>query len=159
MRFEQAFADLFAIAYRVAFRILGDRQAAEDVAQEAVTRANTRWRKVEAHAEPWTARVAANLALDQVRRGPAPVPDVPGERDPLVAERLDLQQALLALPKRQREVVSLRYGADLPEAQVAELLGCTTGTVKTHAHRGLAALRLALGDEEEGGGERVRAVR
>jgi RNA polymerase sigma factor (sigma-70 family) len=158
MTFEQAFADLFAVAYRVAYRILGDRQAAEDVAQEATTRACVRWKKVEPHAEPWTARVAANLALDLVRRGPAPVPAAKADADPLVAERLDLQRALFELPKRQREVVSLRYGADLPEAQVAELLGCSPGTVKTHAHRGLAALRLALGDEE-GGGERVRAVR
>ena len=61
-------------------------------------------------------------------------------------ERVDLQRALLRLPKRQREVVVLRFLADLPEAEVAESLGCSTGTVKSHASRGLVALRLSLGE-------------
>lgn len=162
-RFEDAFPDLFTVAYRVAFRILGDRAAAEDLAQEAATRACARWGKVGDHGVPWTARVASNLALDVVRRGPPPRPDDRAATDPLVAERLDLQHALVALPHRQREVVLLRYAADLPEAEVATLLGCSVGTVKTHAHRGLAALRLALADDAAGdteeGGTRARTVR
>jgi RNA polymerase sigma factor (sigma-70 family) len=57
-----------------------------------------------------------------------------------------VRQALASLPRQQRAVLVLRYCEDLPEAEVAELLGCTTGTVKTHAHRGLRALRDLLGD-------------
>ena len=52
---------------------------------------------------------------------------------------------LRSLSRRQREVVALRYLADLPEADVARALGCSVGTVKQHASRGLAALRVALG--------------
>ena len=52
--------------------------------------------------------------------------------------------ALRRLPRRQREVVTLRYLADVPEAEVARLLGISAGSVKTHASRGLAALRLGL---------------
>ena len=59
---------------------------------------------------------------------------------------LELQAALLRLPKRQREAVVLRYFADLTDAAAAELLGCAPGTVKTHASRGVNALRATLGE-------------
>lgn len=59
-------------------------------------------------------------------------------------DHVELVAALRSLPRRQREVVALRYLADLPEAEVAALLGCAPGTVKQHAHRGLAALRRSL---------------
>ena len=58
-----------------------------------------------------------------------------------------VRQALARLPRQQRAVLVLRYCEDLTEAAAAELLGCSVGTVKTHAHRGLAALRELLGDE------------
>ena len=58
-----------------------------------------------------------------------------------------VRQALAALPRQQRAVLVLRYFEDLPEADVARLLGCSAGTVKTHAHRGLRALRTALGPD------------
>jgi len=65
--------------------------------------------------------------------------------------RMELVTHLARLPRRQREVVVLRYLADLPEAAVAEALGCSVGTVKRHASRGLGSLRLALGPVAEGG--------
>jgi RNA polymerase sigma factor (sigma-70 family) len=58
-----------------------------------------------------------------------------------------VRQALARLPRQQRAVLVLRYCEDLSEAEVAGMLGCTAGTVKTHAHRGLRALRDLLGDE------------
>jgi len=64
-------------------------------------------------------------------------------------ERVDLNRALATLPRRQREVVLLRYVVDLPENEVARQLSCSPGTVKTHASRGLAALRAALGDNSD----------
>ena len=148
--FERSFDDLAAVAYRVAYRLLGSRADAEDVAQEAVARAYARWRQVRPHAEPWVARVATNLALDQLRaRARRPqVPDrrdraAPSAADPSSPDRLELARLLEGLPRRQREVVVLRYLADRSEADTASLLGTSVGSVKTHAHRGLAALRTA----------------
>jgi RNA polymerase sigma factor (sigma-70 family) len=64
------------------------------------------------------------------------------------ARGAQVRQALMSLPRRQRSVLVLRYFADLPEAEVASALGCSIGTVKTHAHRGLRALREILGEEQ-----------
>ena len=141
--FEDAFEALYRLAYRVAFRLLGRRSEAEDVAAEALARAYVRWSRIGAYPEAWVSRVSTNLALDAWRRqrrqhGAAPDSMV---IDVSAAERIDLHRALAALSKRQREVVALRYIADLPEGTVAAALGCSTGTVKQHASRGLAALK------------------
>jgi len=146
--YDLRFDDLAAIAYRVAYRLLGSRPDAEDVAQEALARALVRWRGIDDHAEPWVARVAANLALDVLRRRrrrPTVVDaaERPAPAGPSSIDRLELVRLLEELPRRQREVVVLRYLADLSEAATAEELGTSVGTVKQHAHRGLAALRLA----------------
>ena len=147
--FDQAFPDLAALAYRVAFRLLGDRAEAEDVAQEALARAYARWRRINGHAAPWVARVAANLALDQLRaRGRRQQVDLPadesaGSAERAALDRMELARLLESLPKRQREVVVMRYLADRSEADTAAALGTSVGTVKRHAHRGLATLRTA----------------
>src|SRR5580704_3333043 len=65
--FEEVFPVLIRDAYRVAYRLLGDRSEAEDVAQEACARTYSRWSSVRDHAEPWCVRVASNLALDTLR--------------------------------------------------------------------------------------------
>jgi RNA polymerase sigma-70 factor (sigma-E family) len=144
--YDDRFGELYRCAYRVAFRVLGDRPEAEDVAQEALARAFLAWRRVSGYPDAWVARVAGNLAVDRGgRRVTAPEPPVVGTApDPLVAERVDLVRAVRALPRRQREVVVLRYLADQSEETVAALLGCSVGSVKTHASRGLAALRARL---------------
>jgi RNA polymerase sigma factor (sigma-70 family) len=150
--FDDAYPDLYRSAYRVAFRLLGGREEAADIAQEACARAYSRWAKIGEYDAPqaWVARVAGNLALDLLRRHrtaarhveqPAP----PAEPD---SERVDLHRALLALPRRQREVVLLRFVADQSEAAVAAALGCSIGSVKGHASRGLATLRITLGKED-----------
>jgi RNA polymerase sigma-70 factor (sigma-E family) len=149
--FDAAFAGLHRAAYRVSYKLLGNRAAAEDVAQEALARALVRWRKVEPYAVPWVSKVAANLAIDKVRkdRRTTEAADEQGRLDPDAAERLDLVRALRSLPRRQRDVVVLRYLMDQSEEHVAGLLGISAGSVKTHASRGLAALRLALGEAVE----------
>jgi RNA polymerase sigma-70 factor (sigma-E family) len=148
--FDDAFAELYRAAYKVAFRLLGDRTEAEDVAQEALARTYVRWRTVEPYAAAWASRVASNLAIDRARRtkrlSRAEVPDRAGAGDAYAAERVDLQRALRTLPRRQRDVVTLRYLADQSEDTVAAALGVSVGSVKTHASRGLAALRARLGD-------------
>lgn len=149
MSFESAYPDLFREVYRVAYGILGNRQAAEDVVQETLVRAYLRWRRIGDFHSAWARRVAVNLSIDVLRRsvratdrGTRALPDH-------AAERLDLQEALLRLSKRQREVVVLRYWLGHTEREVSDLLGCSIGTVKTHAHRGLAALRATLGEHYE----------
>src|SRR5439155_17337940 len=139
------FDRLYRMGYHVAYCVLGDREAAEDAAQEALARTYVHWSRASANAEGWVARVAANQAIGIIRRKkrriPFRVPPTTPSAETSV-ERLALQAALGSLPRRQREVVVLRYLADLPEAEVAVVLGCTVGTVKQHASRGLAALRL-----------------
>ena len=158
--FELAFADLYRLAYRVAYRMLGDRSEAEDIAQETLARATLRWTRLHERPEGWVSRVASNLAVDSYRhrrreprfpRGPM------GIVDDRTVERSDLVGALRRLPRRQREVVVLRYLADFSETDVAAALGCSVGTVKTHSSRGLAALRRHLGDGSATEGDDVRA--
>jgi RNA polymerase sigma-70 factor (sigma-E family) len=147
LKFEEVFPVLMRDAYRVAYRLLGNRSEAEDVAQEACARTYSKWGTVHDHAEPWCVRVASNLALDVLRARTRAVKR--NERlkandttvTPAVDERLDLYAALERLPRRQRETVVLRYLGDLSEAQTADLIGCSVGSVKTHASRGLAALK------------------
>ena len=150
--FEDGYPELYRSAYRVAFRLLGAREEAADLAQEACARAYARWNRIGGYERPdaWTARVAGNLALDALRkRGVVArhAPDDPGYARPPDAARVDLTRALLALPRRQREVVLLRYVADQSEAAVAVALGCSVGSVKAYASRGLAALRAQLGED------------
>ena len=142
--FEEAFDELYGLAYQVAFRLTGSRDESKDAAQEALARAYVHWGRVRPYAEAWVSKVSANLVLDGWRRSRRPrgLPESPPTpEDALAADRIDLKKALSALPRRQREVVALRYLADLPVAAVADALGCTIGTVKQHAARGLEALR------------------
>ena len=152
--FEQQFPALLALAYRVAYRVLGDRDEANDIAGEALARAYARWGSVADHAQAWVATVAGRAAIDVVRRRStarrflrAAGPERTHEEQPEL--RLDLQRALLALPVRQREVVVLRHLADRSEQDTATALGLSPGTVKSHASRGLAALRAGLGQSLE----------
>jgi RNA polymerase sigma factor (sigma-70 family) len=156
--FDQRAGALGALAYRVGYRILGEREDARDVTQETLARAYAHWSRVGPYDEAWVTRVATNLALDaarardrsrhperaaRVRRAAAPGP-APTDLAASVVQRRELVSGLRRLSRRQREVVAMRYLADLPEAEVAAALGCSVGTVKQHASRGLAALRKAL---------------
>ncbi|HLX89379.1 MAG TPA: sigma-70 family RNA polymerase sigma factor [Acidimicrobiales bacterium] len=158
--FEEAFAELYRLAYRVSFRVLGDRGDAEDVAQEALARSHLHWARLSARPEGWVVTVATNLAIDRHRRRrrqPATIDEPLALVDPHLTERIDLARAMRRLPRRQREVVFLRYLADLPELEVADALGCSPGTVKVHASRGLAALRRQLDGAEYRGEDDAHA--
>lgn len=142
--FEEAFPRLFEVAYRVAYRTTGTAAEAEDIAQEALTRALLRWGGIEDHAAAWVATVALRLAIDSGRsrrRHPrAELVDMPGTEVDL-ERRMDLRAALRRLPKRQQQVLACRYLAQLPDEETARLLAISPGSVKQHAARGLAALR------------------
>jgi RNA polymerase sigma factor (sigma-70 family) len=146
----------FDLGYRIAYRILGSREEAEDVAAETLARAQLMWTRLAAQPEPWVVTVASRLALDRWRRlsRSQPVRGVgAGTADAASGERIDLVRALQRLSRRQRDVVVLRYLADRPETEVATALGCSLGTVRTHAARGLAALREALTPREDNAAE------
>lgn len=157
--FVTRFDEMFGVAYRAAYAVLGDRADAEDCAQDTLAKALVKWRTVSRHAVPWTARVATNAAIDRWRkRQRAFVTDEPGaaaDREragyatppaQLIQQRDDLVRALRALPRRQREAVVLRHLLDLSEADTATALRCSVGTVKSATSRGLAQLRIHLGD-------------
>jgi RNA polymerase sigma factor (sigma-70 family) len=146
--FDTAFEPLRLLAYRAAYRLLGERTVAEDVAAETLARAFSRWSSIAHRAEPWVVTVATNLTLDNGRRRAKET----GRRvlvdqlhpDAQVETRLDLQRALTALPRCQREVVTLRFLGDFSEEATAQALGIDIGTVKSHASRGLSRLRLIV---------------
>lgn len=132
-----------------AYLVTADRGLAEDCVQEALTRVHRRWRALqrEGNPEAYARRSVVNAALSWRRRrrvAEVPLPsaaDLPAPADSGARLDAELIQALRALPPRMRAVVVLRYVEDRSEADTAELLGCTTGTVKSSAHRGLARLR------------------
>jgi len=142
---------------RVAVLLTGDWHAAEDLVQASLVKLYRVWPRLEGGADPdaYLRRIMINTHRSWWRarwrrETPAAVlPERPADED--IADRQALgalvRQALARLPRQQRAVLVLRYCEDLPEAEVAALLGCTAGTVKTHAHRGLRALRDLLGGE------------
>ncbi len=143
--FDDAFPDLYRVAYRVAYRVLGSRAAAEDIAQETMEKAYSRWWRLRGEPAAWVSRVSANKAIDHWRKTRREfLTDEEIKRaqngEPIL-ERLALLDALSRLSRRQRDVVVLRYLAGYPEADVAAILSCSVGSVKTHASRGLAAMR------------------
>src|SRR5688572_19835224 len=111
--FDDAFPRLYPFAYRAAHRIVGSVVEAEDIAADALARTLVRWHRVRRldHPEAWVVRVATNLAIDVTRRRRV----LPTVMDPVVdpaeaaALRVTLAVALGQLPRRQREVIALRY--------------------------------------------------
>jgi RNA polymerase sigma factor (sigma-70 family) len=150
--FDDAFPGLFESAYRVAFRLLGSREDAAECAQEACARAFADWKRLSKRGDvaPWVVRVSSNLAIDRWRKARRSSTRRWGSDQAVtIPDRIDLYRALDGLPARQRDVVVLRFLADLPGATVAEVLGCSVSTVNTHAERGLSALRTVLDIDEK----------
>jgi RNA polymerase sigma-70 factor (sigma-E family) len=142
---------------RVAVLLTGDWHAAEDLVQTSLVKLYRAWPRLETTKDPdaYLRRIMINThrswwrALSRREAPTAVLPEDSTTDD--IAERQAIsavvRQALAKLPRQQRAVLVLRYAADLPEAEIAELLGCSPGTVKTHAHRGLRALRESLGGD------------
>ncbi|WP_445524649.1 SigE family RNA polymerase sigma factor [Streptomyces cyslabdanicus] len=136
---------------RTAYLLTGDVHHAEDLTQTALAKAYRSWRRVSRSASPeaYVRRILVNCNSDRFRKRrvrealTATPPDAAG-RDEAVTradERSALLAALAGLPPKQRAVIVMRYWEDLPEAEVAEILGCSPGTVKSQASKALAKLR------------------
>ena len=150
--FDALFRREFGPITRTAYLVVGDWEVAREIAQDAFVQALRHWRKVQGMESPggWVRRVAIRDAVRSRRR------QVRGrsleiERARLTEEpaalSLDVRTALLALPARQRAAIALHYLDDRPVAEIASLLGCSAGTVKTHLARGRQALNAVLGED------------
>lgn len=145
--------------FRVGCLMTGDVRDAEDLVQETLLRVARRWHRVQSmdHPVAYARRILVNLVLDSARHRTR----LRAELEPpgLVAEPADasteraLQQvddlaefrwAVAQLPPRQRAVLVLRYWEDLPVAEVAGIIGCSAGTVKSTASRAVARLAWIL---------------
>jgi RNA polymerase sigma-70 factor (sigma-E family) len=142
---------------RTAYLLTHDWAAAEDLLQTALVKAWSAWRRLDGDPEPYVRRILVNTYSSWWQRrwrGEQATGEVPESTldDPhaTVDERDRVWRALLRLPRRQRAVVVLRYFEDLPEVEIAELLGVSAGTVKSQAAKGLAKLRLDASLQPEG---------
>lgn len=141
---------------RVAYVLTGDQHAAEDLLQTALTKAAARWGRIHTAPEAYVRQAMYREQVSWWRRRArhrettmADLPDQAAAVADVSAEtRLSVQQALRALPAGKRAVLVLRYLEDLPEAQVASILGCSVGTVRSQTHKALAQLRTALSADE-----------
>jgi RNA polymerase sigma-70 factor (sigma-E family) len=155
---DRAITVLYSAHYRQLVRIAGlllrDFSAAEEVVQDAFVGLHRNWRRLRNadRAAAYLRQSTVNGARSVGRRGAtatrhaSTLRAVTDEPDPAgaIVERSAVLAALAHLPERQREVLVLRYYGDLSEADIASSLGISRGAVKTHASRGLAALRPTL---------------
>jgi RNA polymerase sigma-70 factor (sigma-E family) len=158
---DTAVEELYGAHYRRLVRLsvllVRDPETAEEVVQDSFVAMHGRWRTLQ---EPdkglaYLRQTVVNRSRSvlrhrgvQARYTPPVLVDHPGaDEDALASERRStVLDALRELPERQREVVALRYYLDLSEAEIAETLGISRGAVKSHASRGVAALRTLMED-------------
>jgi RNA polymerase sigma-70 factor (sigma-E family) len=150
-RVQEASFDEFVAArsralLRTAYLLTRDHALAEDLLQTALTKAWFAWGRIDGNAEPYVRRILVNTYASWWRRkwhGEHPTDELPERSvDGAAGEPTDLWAAMARLPRRQRAVVVLRYFEDLTEAQAAEVLGCSVGTVKSQTSKALAKLRI-----------------
>ncbi|MEU0071606.1 SigE family RNA polymerase sigma factor [Streptomyces sp. NPDC006332] len=149
-RFQEFVRARWSRLVRTAYLLTGDAHHAEDLTQTALAKVYRSWRRVSRSDNPdaYVRRVLVNCNSDRFRKRrvtealTAAPPEV-AARDAIsyADERSALFGALAGLPPQQRAVIVLRYWEDMSGAEVAEVLGCSTGTVKSQASKGLAKLR------------------
>ena len=148
-RFAEFVTERSTRLLRTAYLLTHDWANAEDLLQTSLAKAWFAWRRIQADPEPYVRKVMVNTYASWWRRrwnGEQPTLDLPegAGRDEYapIEDRQSLWAALRRLPRRQRAVVVLRYFEDLSEADTAEILGTSIGTVKSQAARALAKLRV-----------------
>lgn len=155
----EGLADLYREHYaslvRLAALLLHDVGAAEDVTQDAFAKVHVAWGRIRdpEKALAYVRSAVLNGARSRMRHlhvvdrhRPEPGRDTQSAEAGALSgeEHREVVAALRALPDRQRECLALRYYLGLSEAEIAEALGISTGSVKTHTHRGMAALEKTL---------------
>jgi len=156
MTFEEFAAARLGAVVRFAAVLAGERALAEDIVQEVLIRAHARWDQIGRldRPEAYIRKMIVNEYLSWRRRSWRLVPSgaVEAGADRLAgrdhaadhAERDALLTEVGRLPRRQKAVLVLRYYEALSDAEIAEVLGCTPGTVRGYASRALATLRVDL---------------
>ena len=161
--FEEFVTARSAALFRTAVLLTGNRQDAQDLVQSALERACRHWDRVAAAEQPeaYVRRILVNSLKDRWRlrkrivevpfddARPSAADQSPYRQVEQVELRRSMIAELLRLPAGIRAVLVLRYFEDLSEADIARTLGCSAGTVKSQAARGLAKLRAALGTEPD----------
>lgn len=171
-RSETEFATFVAVRRphlrRIAYALCGDWHQAEDLVQTALAKLYVAWPRLHKQGaeEAYTRRIMVRANIDESRRPWRR--ESPGldhhdramDADHSEDDRSELIQALQQLPPMQRKVVVLRHWLDLSVEQTAGELDISTGTVKSHTSRGLAALHrlLSAGDVDAVGAERTRSL-
>lgn len=145
---------------RVAYLLCGDSHRADDLVQVTITKLYTHWRRASAVAnlDAYVRSMLVKTFLSEQRLGwmkrirlvgaPADAPVVPAPEGPDVETRTVVRAALRRVPPRARAVLVLRFLLDLPVAEVAQLLGCSEGNVKSQTSAGLETLRRLLGGSQ-----------
>ena len=146
---------------RIAYAVCRDDARAEDVLQEALVKLYLAWSRVQGtgREEAYARRIIVNADLDQRRRPwhrrrsgvPIELLDEPARAGASTEDRMQLLTEVRALPPMQRRTVVLRYWLGMSVEETAAELSISTGTVKSHASRGLAALRERLGESVDAG--------
>ena len=141
----------WASLYRLAWLLTGGHDSAEDELQVALEKSYVKWGRIRRMVAPeaYVRRVLANTAISQSRRSflhhEVVRPELPERVGASFEDGSDSRSLLwplvCALPPRQRAVVVLRFYEDLTEAQVAQVLGCSIGTVKSQGHDAMRSLR------------------
>jgi RNA polymerase sigma-70 factor (sigma-E family) len=147
-----------ATLMRTAYLLTGSQHAAEDLVQATLTKLYLAWDRIadRQHVDAYARRTLVNEHRSTWRRSSRRLevlseqpPETGHEAAAYDGEREMVWRFVQGLPPRQRAVVVLRYYEDLSEAQIAELLGISAGTVKSQASRALAALRERVPVREE----------
>jgi RNA polymerase sigma factor (sigma-70 family) len=142
--------------------LTGDRELAQDIVQDALVRAHLRWSRVSAADRPdlYLRKMVVNGYLSWRRRwyqrSVRSVADTsriaePREADPArrIADHDQLAVLIASLSRAQQAAIVLRFYEDRDDTEIAEVLGCAVGTVRSHISRGLSALRVRIRDELE----------
>jgi RNA polymerase sigma-70 factor (sigma-E family) len=153
--FEEFAATALPGLLRFGHGLTGDPRLAEELVQQALVSTWGRWSKIQQdqpHAYVRRAMVHSHTSWWRRARREMPLPDWYDRSDSAAdgfEERERTMAALRRLPPRQRAVIVLRYYEDLSEAEIADVLGCSAGTVKSHASRALRTLETLLSEATE----------
>ncbi|MGZ7032027.1 MAG: RNA polymerase sigma factor [Thermoanaerobaculia bacterium] len=153
--FAQIVEEHEAMVFSIAYHFFGDRSMGEEIAQDVFLQLFRRLHDIEsgAHLLFWLRKVATRRCIDEMRRkrprgvsldAAVEVGTTVPNADPLLDRQL--RRLVAELPEAQRVVITLRYQEDLDPSEICDIVGMPVNTVKSHLHRGIAALRKKLGD-------------